>query len=122
MEIGPNQENEFFPDENSEIVIDEAINLNELSVTMTSTTIKLKGVYGKHVLIVLADIGITHRFIASSTAKQLWCAIQEDVPMRVAATNGGHRMSYQSCPQLKWKIQGIYFEHKLRLLDIGGVI
>ncbi|XP_019227493.1 PREDICTED: uncharacterized protein LOC109208797 [Nicotiana attenuata] len=120
LEIEDKIEEEIVPVENSEAIIDETISLNALSGTITSTTIKLKGVYGKQVLMILADSGSTHSFIASSTAKQLGCAIQEVVQMRVAVANGGHLMSYHSCPQFKWKTQGIEFEHKLRVLDIGG--
>lgn len=120
LEIVDQLENEIGSDENPEAIIDEAISLNALSRTVTSTTIKLKGVFGKQVLIILADSGNTRSLIPSSTAKQFGCAIQEDVPMRVAVANGGHLMSYHSCPQFKWKTQGIEFEHKLRPLDIGG--
>ncbi|XP_075092058.1 uncharacterized protein LOC142172173 [Nicotiana tabacum] len=83
-------------------IIYEAISLNALSGTVTSNTIKLKGMYGKQKLIVLG------------------CVIKEDAPMRVTAGNGSHLMSYHSCPSFKWKIHGIEFEHKLRLLDVGG--
>ncbi|XP_019265828.1 PREDICTED: uncharacterized protein LOC109243359 [Nicotiana attenuata] len=107
-------------EQNQEIVIDEAISLNALSGTVTSTTIKLKGVYGKQVMVILADSGSTHSFVASETAKQLGCMIQVDAPMRVTTANGSNLMSYHSCPQFKWKMQGIEFEHKLRMLDTGG--
>ncbi|XP_075095428.1 uncharacterized protein LOC142173703 [Nicotiana tabacum] len=76
--------------------------------------------YGKQVMVILTDSGSTHNFVASETAKQLGCVIQLDAPMRVTTANGSNLMSYYSCPQFKWKMQGIDFEHKLRLLDIGG--
>lgn len=103
-----------------EEIIDEAISLNALLGTMTSNTIKLKGMYGKQKLIILADSGSTHSFMASSCAKQLGCVIKKDAPMRVTAANGRHLMSYHFCFSFKWKIHGIEFEHKLRLLDVGG--
>ncbi|XP_019257630.1 PREDICTED: uncharacterized protein LOC109235836 [Nicotiana attenuata] len=103
-----------------EEILDEAISFNALSGTITSTTIKLRGLYGKNMLTILADSGSTNSFIASETAKHLGCIVKDDVPMRVAVANWGYLMSYQSCPQFSWKTQGIDFEHKLRLLDIGG--
>lgn len=115
-------ESEGMPVNDEEEVINEAININALSRTITSTTIKLKGLYGKKVLIILVDSGRTNSFIATEIAKQLGCVIQEDAPMRVVVSNRGYLMSYHSCPQFKWKTRGIEFEHKLRLLDIGGVM
>ncbi|XP_019246493.1 PREDICTED: uncharacterized protein LOC109226149 [Nicotiana attenuata] len=103
-----------------EEVIDEAISLNALSGTVTSNTIKLKGMYGKQGLIILADNGSTHSFVASDNAKQLGCVIREAAPMRVTAANGSHLMSYHYCPLFKWKVHGVEFDYKLRLLDIGG--
>lgn len=71
-------------------------------------------------MVILADSGSTHIFLASETAKQLGYVIQVDTLMRVTAANRSNLMSYHSCPQFKWKMQGIEFEHKLRMLDIGG--
>ncbi|XP_019228862.1 PREDICTED: uncharacterized protein LOC109209954 [Nicotiana attenuata] len=113
-------ESEVIHNEVMEEVLDEAISLNALSGTITSTTIKLKGLYGKNMLTILADSGSTNGFIANETAKHLGCLVKDDVPMRVVVANGGYLMSYQSCPQFSWKTQGIEFEHKLRVLDIGG--
>lgn len=86
------------PSDPTEEVFDEAISLNALSDTVTSTTIKFKGVYRKKVLIILADSGSTNSFIASDTAKQLGFLIQVDVLMRVVAANEGYLMGHQFCP------------------------
>lgn len=92
------------PPEIQDGILDEAISLNSLSGTVTSNIIKLKGVYGKQGLVILADSGSTHSFIASRTAKQLGCVVNGDLPMRVTAANVSHLMSYYSCPYFKWKI------------------
>lgn len=92
-------EGKAMPNGMMEEILDEAISLNGLSGTITSTIIKLRGLYGKKMLTILADSRNTNSFIASETAKHLGCIVEDDAPMGAVVANGGYLMSYQSCPQ-----------------------
>lgn len=46
----------------------EATNLNDLSSTTNTKTIRIMGFYGKKKLIILVENGSTHSFVASETA------------------------------------------------------
>ncbi|PHT85499.1 hypothetical protein T459_07605 [Capsicum annuum] len=84
-----------------EEVLQEATNLNFLSVTEVPNTIRLQGEAKKNKVTILLNSGSTHSFLDMDTAKKIGCNVCEATPMRVTITNGGHILSRHFCPNFK---------------------
>ncbi|KAF3650371.1 putative protein-like [Capsicum annuum] len=56
----------------------------------------------------------------TQTAKELRVVAQVDTPMRVTVANGQQMYSYHGVPKVKWKANGVEFEDKFRVLNLGS--
>ncbi|XP_016549422.1 uncharacterized protein LOC107849328 [Capsicum annuum] len=90
-----------------------------MSGTTEPNTFKIKGWIKKRTVVLLVDFGST-QFFYTQTAKELGVVAQVDIPMRVMVANGQQIYSHHSVPRVKWKANGVEFEDKFRLLNLGS--
>ncbi|KAL4308216.1 hypothetical protein GQ457_01G023920 [Hibiscus cannabinus] len=108
------------PTENVEAT-DEAleISMNALTGCVGYNTLRIPGTIKGRPLSILVDTGSTHSFITAGWAKEGLEVIQT-YPLSITVANGEKLISMAKSKQLGWKMQGYYFEHDFRVLQLGG--
>ncbi|XP_027174040.1 uncharacterized protein LOC113773608 [Coffea eugenioides] len=92
--------------------------LHSVSGELSSSTIKMQGLYGNHQLSVLVDGGSTNCFIRPAVALLYPEKIRKHRPFKVKIADGKVLHCDQWVPQITWEIQGHQFEHNVFVLDL----
>lgn len=96
------------------------ISLNALSGITAYQTMRVKGVVGKKVILILIDSGSTHNFLDIKTAKQLGCKLVSTCPLKITVPGEHNLVSNNACNKFKWTLQGHEYSTDVMLLSLGG--
>ncbi|XP_027093589.2 uncharacterized protein [Coffea arabica] len=92
--------------------------LHSVSGELSSSTIKMQGIYGEHQLSILVDGGSTNCFIRPAVAQLYPEKVRKLKPFKVKIADGKVLRCDQWIPQMKWEIQGHQFEHDVYVLNL----
>ncbi|XP_019170443.1 PREDICTED: uncharacterized protein LOC109166012 [Ipomoea nil] len=83
-------------------------------------TIKLLGLIGKQVVIILVDSGSTHSFVDPKVLDQKGIVAEKTENLKVTVANGESMGCDSVCKGLEWQVQKEQFKKDLRVLKLGG--
>ncbi|XP_071906018.1 uncharacterized protein [Coffea arabica] len=92
--------------------------LHSVSGELSSSTIKMQGLYGNQQLSVLVDGGSTNCFIRPTVAQLYPEKIRRHRPFKVKIADGKVLHCDRWVPQMKWEIQGHQFVHDVFVLEL----
>ena len=117
---------EFFQCTSSEDLLtdeDEEVNLMALSEAAEGKSAHSKAfqlsviIQGQHRTF-LVDSGSTHSFVDTNSASTL-TGVHKCTTMKVKVANGGIMSCDSYVPNCQWSVQGVQFEHDLRILPLS---
>ncbi|KAL4351612.1 hypothetical protein GQ457_06G014560 [Hibiscus cannabinus] len=96
------------------------ISMNTLTGNIGCNTSRIPGTIKGKILSILMDSGSTHGVITLSWAKEGIEVVQTHL-VAITVANGEKLYNNAKSNQLTWRMEGKWFEHDFRVLNMGGV-
>ncbi|XP_019177711.1 PREDICTED: uncharacterized protein LOC109172915 [Ipomoea nil] len=114
--------NQMEENETGIILEDEEVEvtLNAVIGGESMNTIKLLGLIGKQIVVILVDSGSTHSFVDPKVLDQRGIITERAENLKVTVANGETMMCDSVCKGLEWQVQKEQFKKDLRVLKLGG--
>lgn len=96
------------------------LSVDALAGTEGGETIKIRGLVGNQVMLLLIDSGSTHTFVTRAFAERANCQISSAAALPVKVANGEILTSKGQVSNLTWWAQGHTFTTDMRILELGA--